>query len=301
VQYTEITPENIGTFHFHGNVSVYPLTAVIAVPEDEKSGVILMGRYEDPEAATQVLRPSTVMDELLDTILTVQSFVVAGMLIRQGIEPILQLTCRDRNRLALQSDLLGAAALGVENVLLLSGDHARFGDHPEARSVFDLDSVQLLQGVNNMQQGCDMVGKPLTGAPNFFSGAAVSPESEPFELMFQKYRKKVEAGAQFFQTQAVFNAARFEMFMDEAGRLGVPVMAGVLLLKSARMAKFLNANIPGVRVPEKLVERLEKATDPLEEGVAIAKETVAMARKRSQGVHLMTLGYEERIPEILGD
>ena len=115
--------------------------------------------------------------------------LVAGMLCQNGIEPVLQLTCRDRNRLALQSDLLGAAALGVENILLLSGDHARFGDHPEARSVFDLDSVQLLQAVNNLQQGCDMVGKPLAGAPRFFSGAAVSPESEPFELMFQKYRK----------------------------------------------------------------------------------------------------------------
>jgi len=227
--------------------------------------------------------------------------LVAGMLCQNGIEPVLQLTCRDRNRLALQSDLLGAAALGVENILLLSGDHARFGDHPEARSVFDLDSVQLLQTVNNLQQGCDMVGKPLAGAPQFFSGAAVSPESEPFELMFQKYRKKVDAGAQFFQTQAVFDGVRFEKFMVEADKLGVPVLAGILLLKSARMARFLNENIPGVRVPETLIARLEKANDPIEEGIAIAKETVATARKCCQGVHLMTLGYEERIPEILGD
>jgi len=226
--------------------------------------------------------------------------VVAGQLRQNGIEPILQLTCRDRNRLALQSDLLGAAALGIENVLLLSGDHIRFGDHPEARSVFDLDSVQLLQAVNNVQQGCDMVGKTLAGTPRFFSGAAVSPESEPFELMFQKYRKKVDAGAQFFQTQAIFDTGRLERFMAAAVELQVPVLAGVLLLKSARMARFLNDNIPGVRVPETLIERLDNASEPLEEGVQIAREIVAAAKQCCQGVHLMTLGYEERIPEILG-
>ncbi len=227
--------------------------------------------------------------------------VVAGKLVAAGVEPILQLTCRDRNRLALQSDLLGAAALGISNILLLSGDHARFGDHPEARSVFDLDSVQLLQGVHNMQQGCDMAGKKLESAPEFFPGAAVSPESEPFELMFQKYRKKIEAGARFFQTQAVFDTSRFAKFMCEANTLDVPVLAGILLLKSARMARFLNDNIPGVRVPDSLVERLDKAGNPLEEGVAIARETVRSVRQCCQGVHLMTLGHEERIPEILGN
>jgi len=225
--------------------------------------------------------------------------VMAGKLVEAGIEPVLQLTCRDRNRLALQSDLLGASALGIKNILLLSGDHARFGDHPEARSVFDLDSVQLLQAVHNIEQGCDMAGQELAGQPVFFSGAAVSPESEPFELMFQKYRKKIEAGARFFQTQAVFDPVKFERFMVEAGQLNVPVLAGILLLKSARMARFLNANIPGVRVPESLIDRLEKSTSPLEEGVAIAKEMVALARSCCQGVHLMTLGHEERMPEIL--
>ena len=146
-----------------------------------------------------------------------------------------------------------------------------------------------------------MVGKKLNGSPCFFPGAAVSPESEPFELMFQKYQKKVEAGARFFQTQAVFDGSKFTRFMAEAKKLAVPVLAGILLLKSARMARFLNANIPGVRVPEKMVERLEKSSNPLEEGVAIAKEGVAIARSCCQGVHLMTLGYEERIPEILGN
>jgi 5,10-methylenetetrahydrofolate reductase len=224
---------------------------------------------------------------------------VAALLVRQGIEPILQLTCRDRNRMALQSDLLGAAAMGVENVLVLSGDHARFGDHPGAKPVFDLDSVQLLQVVDGLMAGHNMAGKLLAGSPRFFVGAAVTPEAEPFELMFQKFTKKVENGARFFQTQAVFDTVKLERFMDVARPLGAPVLLGVLLLKSARMARFLNDNIPGVRVPAVLVERLERAARPLDEGVAIAREMVAAARRHCQGVHLMTLGCEERIPEIL--
>lgn len=225
--------------------------------------------------------------------------VLAGLLAREGIEPILQLTCRDRNRMALQSDLLGAAALGVENLLLLSGDHARFGDHPAARSVFDLDSVQLLHGVTELSQGKDLAGKPLSGAPRFFAGAAVTPEAEPFELTLQKFRKKAAAGAGFFQTQAVFQPQRLEQFMAEARACRVPVLVGVLLLRNARMARFLNERIPGVRVPQPLIERLERAQQPLEEGVAIAREMVAEARRLAQGVHLMTLGQEARIPELL--
>ena len=225
--------------------------------------------------------------------------VMAALLAREGIEPILQITCRDRNRLALQSDLLGAAALGIENLLLLSGDHVRFGDHPQARSVFDLDSVQLLQATAGLVAERDMAGRPLQGGARFFAGAAVTPEAEPFELMFQKFRKKLDAGARFFQTQAVFDLERLERFMAAAVPLGVPVLVGVLLLKSARMARFLNEHIPGVRVPQALIERLEAAADPLGEGVAIARELVGAARRLCQGVHLMTLGCEERIPDIL--
>jgi len=225
---------------------------------------------------------------------------VSALLVREGIEPILQLTCRDRNRMALQSDLLGAAALGIENILLLSGDHARFGDHPGAKPVFDLDSVQLLQVAEGLMAGVNMAGRPLAGSPRFFAGAAVTPEAEPFELMFQKYVKKVENGARFFQTQAVFDLPKLERFMAAAQPLGVPVLLGVLLLKSARMARFLNEHIPGVRVPAALITRLEEAASPLDEGVAIAREMVAAARRLCQGVHLMTLGCEERIPEILG-
>ena len=224
---------------------------------------------------------------------------LAAILAQGGIEPILQLTCRDRNRMALQSDLLAASAFGIENLLLLSGDHPRFGDHPHARPVFDLDAVQLLQGVSALMDGRDLAGKKLSASPAFFAGAAVTPEAEPFELMFQKYLKKVEAGARFFQTQAVFREEALARFMEHAAPFKQPVLVGVLLLKSARMAHFLNERIPGVRVPQDLIARLEAAADPLAEGVAIARETVALARRYCQGVHLMTLGCEDRICEIL--
>jgi 5,10-methylenetetrahydrofolate reductase len=216
-----------------------------------------------------------------------------------GTETILQLTCRDRNRMALQSDLLGAAAFGIENLLLLSGDHSKFGDHPDARPVFDLDSVQLLEMTAGLMAGVNMVGKPLDGVPNFFPGAAVNPAAEPFELMFQKVMKKVDSGARFFQTQSIFDRSSLERFMSAMEPMNVPVIAGVLLIRSAKMARFLNNNIPGVKVPNSLVERLDRAEDPMSEGVAIARETVGWARGLCQGVHLMTLGHEEKIPAIL--
>lgn len=227
------------------------------------------------------------------------ALVLAGELRRRGIEPVLQLTCRDRNRVALQSDLLGAAALGIENLLVLSGDHSRFGDHPDARPVFDLDSVQLLDVIAGLTGGVDMAGRPLAGVPRFFPGAAVNPAAEPFDLVLQKVRKKIASGARFFQTQAVFTRAELERLTAALAPGGVPVLAGVLLVRSAKMARFLNANIPGMRVPEEVAVRLEQAADPLAEGVAVARETVAWARERCQGVHLMTLGHEAKIPEIL--
>ncbi len=227
------------------------------------------------------------------------SLALAAKLQQAGTETILQLTCRDRNRMALQSDLLGAAAFGIENLLLLSGDHSKFGDHPDARPVFDLDSVQLLDMTAGLMSGFDMVGKPLNGVPQFFPGAAVNPAAEPFELMFQKVSKKVDSGARFFQTQSIFERGDLERFMTAMAPLDVPVIAGVLLIRSAKMARFLNDNIPGVQVPESLLHRFESAADPMAEGVAIARETVGWAKDLCQGVHLMTLGYEDKIPAIL--
>ncbi|MCK4535789.1 MAG: methylenetetrahydrofolate reductase [Desulfuromonadales bacterium] len=229
------------------------------------------------------------------------ALALASLLHQRGIETVLQVTCRDRNRMALQSDLLGAAALGIENLLLLSGDHSRFGDHPDAKPVFDLDSVQLLDMTAGLMAGMDMVGKPLDGTPYFFPGAAVNPVAEPFELIFQKVRKKVESGARFFQTQAIFDRVGLERFMNAMLPLNTPVLTGILLLRSAKMAHFLNDHIPGVHVPESVVARLESAADPFAEGIAIAREVVGWSREMCQGVHLMTLGHEDRIPDILAD
>jgi len=226
---------------------------------------------------------------------------LAGLLVQEGYQPILQITCRDRNRMALQSDLLGAAALGIENLLLLTGDHPKFGDHKASRPVFDLDSVQLLKAVDELQQGADMAGKQLCVAPRFFPGAAVAPAAEPQPLTMKKFKKKVACGARFFQTQAVFQRSQLESFMAEARLYKVPVILGVLLLKNVRMAKFLNHNIPGVQVPQDLLKRLEDAADPLQEGVNIAREMVALAREYCQGVHLMTFGHEDLIPQLLAE
>lgn len=228
------------------------------------------------------------------------ALALAARLQQAGTETILQLTCRDRNRMALQSDLLGAAAFGIENLLLLSGDHSKFGDHPDARPVFDLDSVQLLHMTAGLMAGVDMTGKALDGVPSFFPGAAVNPAAEPFELMFRKVAKKVDSGARFFQTQSIFDRDSLVRFMAAIKPLNVPVIAGVLLVRSAGMARFLNDKIPGVKVPDALLERFDRATDPLAEGIAIARETVGLARELCQGVHLMTLGHEEKIPAILG-
>jgi 5,10-methylenetetrahydrofolate reductase len=226
---------------------------------------------------------------------------LARLLVEQGYEPVLQMTCRDRNRMALQSDLLGAAALGIENLLLLTGDHPKFGDHAAARPVFDLDSVQLLQAVQGLIGGLDMAGKKLVAAPTFFAGAAVAPAAQPQALVLKKYAKKISCGARFFQTQAVFQRQQLQSFMAEAATFQVPVILGVLLLKSAKMAHFLNHNIPGVQVPQDLIQRLDESLDPLQTGVQIAREMVDWARQCCQGVHLMTFGQEELIPQILAD
>lgn len=226
---------------------------------------------------------------------------LARLLIEQGYEPILQITCRDRNRMALQSDLLGAAALGIENLLLLTGDHPRFGDHTASRPVFDLDSVQLLQGISELQNGIDMAGNRLSSSPIFFAGAAAAPAAEPRNLVLKKVQKKIVSGAKFFQTQAVFRRSQVESFIEAVKPYHIPVILGVLLLKNVRMAKFLNSQIPGVQVPLDLLKRLEAASDPLAEGIHIARENVAWARHLCQGVHIMTFGREDLITDILAE
>ncbi|MBS3908838.1 MAG: methylenetetrahydrofolate reductase [Actinobacteria bacterium] len=218
-----------------------------------------------------------------------------------GIEPIYQMTCRDRNRLGLQSDLLGAAIMGIKNVLALTGDHPVLGDHKDAKAVFDIESVQLLEVINGLNEGRDMAGLELRGATDFFAGAIVTPESIPFEPQLAKFKKKVNAGAKFFQTQAIYDMPKFMTFMERAKELDVPILAGILLLKSAGMAKYLNKFVAGVSVPQELIDQLAplKGEDVLKKGIEIAGDQIAQLKDVCAGVHVMAIGAEDRVPDIL--
>jgi methylenetetrahydrofolate reductase (NADPH) len=229
----------------------------------------------------------------------ISPLAAAALLVRSGIEPVFQITCRDRNRMALQSELLGAATLGVVNVLALTGDHISFGDHPQAKPVFDVDSVQLLDAISGLSSGQDMSGNPLHGVPNFYPGAAAAPEAEPFPLTLFKLEKKARAGARFFQTQAIFNPEKLRSFREATGHLDVKIIAGVFLLKSAGMARYVNTHIPGLSVPAGIIEELESAPSPLARGVEIARRLVGELRPYCDGLHIMAMGREDLIPEII--
>jgi methylenetetrahydrofolate reductase (NADPH) len=223
----------------------------------------------------------------------------SSLLVREGIEPIMQLTCRDRNRLALQSDLLGASALGIHNILALTGDHIGCGDHGQGRAVFDLDSVMLIQTIQGLNEGRDINGKSLDGPTTFFVGAAAAPEVEPFAVTRPKLAKKAMAGARFYQTQAVFDPQRLSMFRSTVEPLGVKIIAGILVLRSARMAEFINRNIPGLKVPPAVVARLAQADDPAAEGLRIAIELAQECRSHCHGIHLMAMGRDEVVADIV--
>ena len=220
-----------------------------------------------------------------------------------GLTPILQLTCRDRNRIALQSELLGAAALGIDNILCLTGDHTRMGDHPGAKPVFDLDSVSLLHTVCQLEKGVDLGGNALVGEPpKFAKGAVVSPCSDSVDAQLAKMERKVMAGAEYFQTQAVFDSEKFISFMEKAKQFGKPVQLGVIIPKSAGMAKFMNNNVAGVHVPQWMIDELaadkEKAKAGIT-GVELAAKVIKECKPYCQGLHIMALGWEAKVPELL--
>ncbi|MGB3491456.1 MAG: methylenetetrahydrofolate reductase [Elainellaceae cyanobacterium] len=234
-------------------------------------------------------------------VLRMSSLAASVILQQQGIEPIYQLACRDRNRIGLQADLMGAQALGLRNVLALTGDPVKAGDHPEAKSVYDLESIRLLQLIGQMNHGLDWNQKPLTdGATELFAGAAVDPQSPSWSGLQRRFERKVEAGAQFFQSQLISDFDRLSKFMDQvAAGCDRPILAGIFLLKSAKNARFINRCVPGVQIPEAIIERLEKAEHPLQEGILIAAEQVKMARELCHGVHMMAVRREDLIPKIL--
>jgi len=221
----------------------------------------------------------------------------------RGGEPILQMTCRDRNRLALQAELLFASTRGIGNVLCLTGDSVVVGDHGKARGVFDLDSAQLLQTIRRMESGTDLGENELDGTVEFCAGAIVTPEARPIEPQLLKFEKKVEAGAEFFQTQAIYDLDNFAKFMEYSRQFPVKILAGIILLVSARMAKYMNDNVPGVFVPQNLIDELAGAPkgEALSRGVEIAGQMIATLKKESicHGVHVMAIGKEEVVPDIL--
>ena len=274
----------------------FVITGEIGPPK----GVNIDKCLQDAEMLRDYVTAINVTD-LQSAVLRIGSLAVSSKLIERGIEPIFQLTCRDRNRLALQSDLLSAWAMGIENVLCLTGDHPTMGDHTEAKPVYDFDSVQLLNAAQNLNQGRDMSEHELESSPSFFLGAVVTPGAEPVEPQIIKMKKKIAAGARFFQTQAIYEPDKFESFINQVKGLNVPVIAGVVILKSAAMAKFMNENVAGITVPDDIINEMAETPkeDRQKKAVEITARIIRQVKPLCQGVHIMPLGWDELVPEVI--
>ena len=237
------------------------------------------------------------------SVMRTSTLATCAALKNAGLTPIYQATCRDRNRIALQSDLLGAASLGIENILCLTGDHTKMGDHPGAKPVFDLDSVSLLYTASQLEKGVDLSGNPLVGEPpKFAKGAVVSPISDSIDAQLAKMERKVMAGADYFQTQAVFEPEKFIKFMEAAKQFGKPVQLGVIIPKSVGMCKFMNNNVAGVHVPDDMLEELRADKEKTKAGITgveIAARIIKECKPYCQGVHIMALGWESKVPALL--
>lgn len=273
------------------------ITAEIGPAKGTDTDVLL----EDAELLKGKVDAINVTD-LQSSVMRLGSMAVCHLLTDHGIDPIFQMTCRDRNRLALQSDLLSAWVLGIKNVLALTGDHPSLGDHPDAMPVFDLDSVGLLRVISKLNEGFDMMGNQLKGGTQFFPGAVVNPGADneaALEMQIIKMEKKIEAGARFFQTQGIFDLDLFEKFMKRVEGFKVPVMGGIILLKSAGMAKFMNKNVAGVSVPDTFIKEMEETKDKTKTSVKIAAQLIKGLKDLCQGVHIMAIGWEKKVPMVL--
>ena len=237
--------------------------------------------------------------DLQSSVMRVGSLAICRLLKERGIEPIFQLTCRDRNRLALQSDLLSASVLGIENVLILTGDYPTLGDHPEAKPVFDLGSVQLLEAAKTLSLGKDMKGNLLKGTPKFCLGAVVNPGADPLEPEIIKMEQKVKVGAEFFQTQAVYDIELFRNFINATKHINVPVFAGIVILKSAGMARYMNKNVAGVTVPDTIIKEMESAKDKAAASIEMAGRLIKELKPLCRGIHIMPIGWDKKVPQIL--
>ncbi len=229
------------------------------------------------------------------------SLAASVRLKERGFEPIYQMTCRDRNRIALQSDLLGACSLGIDNVLCLTGDYTSLGDHKSAKSVFDIDSVQLLKIAKGLNEGRDMMGNALTQSTNLALGAVVNPNFEPLDLQLLKMEKKIEAGAEFFQTQAVYDPAVFERMTKKTDKFGVPIQYGIVIVKSPQMGKFMNENVSGVNVPDWIIKEMGSVSkeDRKKKAVEITIRLIREIKPMAQGIHFMPLGWSDIVPDIV--
>lgn len=283
----------------------FTVTGEIGPPKGTNVGPVL-------EEAEHYLKGNVVAVNVTDiqtAVMRLGSLAVCHLLVERGIEPVFQMVCRDRNRLALQSDLLNASVLGIENVLAITGDHTLMGDHKGAMPVYDLDSVGLLKAMSLLEKGRDMgrdsKGKPneLDGKPRFFKGCVVTPCAEEVEPQIIKLEKKVAAGAQFVQTQAVYDPKVFEAFMRKVEHLKVPILVGIVVLKNAGMAKYMNKFVPGVLVPDPLIKELAAAPkdNVASVSVKIAGRLIREMKGMCQGAHLMTLGWDRYVPDILAE
>ncbi len=247
--------------------------------------------------------------DLQGGVMKLGSIALCRLLIEEGIEPIFQLTAASRNRLAIQSDLLSAYVLGIRNVLLLGGDPPKVGDHPDAKPVYDLDTMGLFQAAKSLKEGKDLAGKELEGAPrDLLIGGAANPVVDDLETEREKTEKKIELGCEFFQTQAVFDPPLYEKFLEKVsakggsasgGKVKTPFLVGIIVLKSAKMAQFMNDHIPGIRVPQTLIQEIDAAADKKKKAVEIAARLIRTLKPMAQGFHIMPIGWGDLIPEIL--
>ena len=242
--------------------------------------------------------------DLQSSVMRLGSLTTCSILKNMGLDPILQITCRDRNRLSIQSELLSAHVMGIRNVLALTGDHTTLGDHPDAQPVFDIDSVQLLWAIKRLEEGFDLAEKELTGKPSFFKGAVVNPGADTeaaYEMQIMKLKKKIDQGAQFIQTQAIFDAEIFKKFMDrmEKEKITVPILAGIILLKSERMANFMNKFVAGVYVPDPVIEKMKGTDNKVEMCKEIAIDLIDKVKPYCAGIHIQALGWEKHIAPII--
>jgi len=273
------------------------VTSEIGPPKGIETKTIL----EDAELIRGRVDGINVTD-LQSSVMRLGSLAVCALLKQKGFEPIFQVTCRDRNRLALQSDILSAASLGIENLLILTGDHPTMGDHPQAKPVFDLDSVQLLGVARELQEGFDMVGNKLEGRPpRFCVGAVVNPGADPIEPQIIKMEKKLEGGAELFQTRAVYDIRAFESFLSKTKHLKTTILSGIVLLKSAAMAKYMNENVAGVFVPQNLIDEMNSVSkeDRAKKSVEIAARLIKELKPMCQGIHIMPIGWDRKVPLVL--